>query len=141
MGPDALEGRREGKVYLTLSRSALTDSFNHYISHGAEFDQGVVHKFMGEDGLKLLARDGRPRLIHVGVPGGRALEGAHPYFDIESTRDREGVPNLVKEFLRSWACRLANPIYQSGSEQLDCGLIFRETVPKTWIMKIETLPD
>ena len=77
----------------------------------------------------------------IGVPGGRALEGAHPYFGIETTRDREGVPNLVKEFLRSWACRLANPIYQSRSEQLDCGLIFRETVPKTWIMKIETLPD
>jgi hypothetical protein len=112
------EGRREGKVYLTLSRSGLTDSFNHYISHGAEFDQGVVRKLMGEEGLELLARDGKPRLVHVGVPGGRALEGAHPYFDIETTRDREAAPNLVKEFLGAWTSRFANPGYQSRSIKL-----------------------
>jgi hypothetical protein len=131
----------KGAVYLTLSRSGLTDSFNHYISHGAEFDQGVVHKLMGEEGLELPARDGKPRLVHVGVPGGRALEGAHPYFDIETTRDREAAPNLVKEFLGAWTSRFANPGYQSRSIKLDCGMIFWEKVPNNWIIKIETLPD
>jgi hypothetical protein len=53
----------------------------------------------------------------------------------------EGMPNLVKEFLRSWACRLANPKYQSRNEHLDCGMIFRETVPNSWIINVETLPD
>jgi hypothetical protein len=41
-GPGDSEGRREGKVYLTLSRSGLTDSFNHYISHGAAWGSTLI---------------------------------------------------------------------------------------------------
>lgn len=137
-GPGGAAGRREGQVHLTLSAGGLLDHFNHYLTHGAEFDQHVADALLGPEGKQLLARDGRPTIIRVAVPGALALEAAHPHFGIEDLRARGDLPNLVSEFLEAWSYRLAYPEFQSRSLQIDCGLVFRETVPAAWIADIRT---
>jgi hypothetical protein len=66
-------GRRQGQVHLTLSRAGLENGFNHYLTHGSEFDQHAAHALLGDEGKELLRRYGRPILIKVKVPGEVAL--------------------------------------------------------------------
>ena len=140
-GPGASVGQRENQVYLTLSRAGLTQSFNHYLTHGSEFDQRVAHELLGIEGTDLLRHDGRPRLIHVAVPGNAALDAAHPYFDIEDIRARSAVPNLVSDFLKAWSYRLAYPDFQARTLKIDSGMVFRSVVPSDWLLRIETVAD
>jgi hypothetical protein len=135
-GPGGKAGRREHQVHLTLSRGGLTSSFNHYLTHGSEFDQRVAEKLLGADGMKLLASDGEPRLIQVAVPGSVALEAAHWVFDINETRASGEVPNLVNQFLNAWSYRLAHPGFQSRTLKVDCGMKFRCTIPADWIVNV-----
>lgn len=67
-------GGREGQVHLTLSRSGLVNGFNHYLSHGSEFDQHVAHFLLGDEGKDLLREDGAPtvRGARCGCTRGRA---------------------------------------------------------------------
>ena len=136
-GPGEHAGRRENQVHLTLSRSGLTDDFNHYLTHGSEFDQRVAYKLLGEEGKDLLGHDGKPTVIKVAVPGAKALEAAHPSFGMGDVREREGVPNLVKEFFQSWIHKKAHPGFQCRTLLVDCGLVFKSTVPASWIVSIE----
>lgn len=140
-GRGGVAGNREGQVHLTLSKAGLTKGFNHYLTHGAEFDQNVASKLLGQEGKELLASDGKPTMIKVAVPGPRALDAAHPYFGIEDLRDRGGVPNLVDHFLEAWSFRLAHPGFQSHTLRIDCGMIFRSTVPAAWIIGFEGLAE
>lgn len=117
-------GCREDQVHLTLSRVGLTKGFNHYLTHGAEFDQHVAHALLGQEGTELLSRDGEPRVIRVAVPGSIALDAAHPYFSVSDLRARGEVPNLINEFLKAWSYRLAYPEFQPATLQVDCGMIF-----------------
>jgi hypothetical protein len=130
-------GVREQQVHLTLSRAGLTESFNHYMTHGSEFDQRVAYALLGKEGVDLLALDGKPRVVQVAVPGSKALEAAHPFFDIPYMRSVGDVPNLVNEFLEAWSYRTAYPGYQSRRMKVDCGIFFRETVAAKWISRIE----
>jgi hypothetical protein len=132
-------GVRAGQVHLTLSRSGLTKSFNHYLTHGAEFDQQVARDLLGCEGERLLARDGEPTLIRVAVPGTDALAAAHPLFDIETLRARGDVPNLANQFLQAWSYRLAHPGFQSSSLLVDCGMRFESAVPANRILDVEVL--
>jgi hypothetical protein len=132
-------GSREGQVHLTLSRAGLTDGFNHYLTHGAEFDQHVAHALLGEDGVNLLARDGEPRVVQVAVPGPAALDAAHPHFSVDHLRARGEVPNLVRQFIEAWSYRLVHPGFQSRTLKVDCGMVFRSTVPSAWVTRIDTL--
>jgi hypothetical protein len=43
-----------GKVHQTVSPAGLTRSFNHYLTHGSEFDLMVAQHFLGTDGKALL---------------------------------------------------------------------------------------
>src|SRR6266446_1326226 len=61
-------GHREGQVHLALSRAGLTDGFNHYLTHGSEFDQHVAHALLGPEGVELLARYGEPRVFQFAIP-------------------------------------------------------------------------
>jgi hypothetical protein len=140
-GQGGCAGYREGQVHLTLSRSGLTDGFKHYLTHGAEFDQRVAGALLGQEGVDLLGRDGMPRVIQVAVPGAVALKAAHPHFGVDVRRARGDVPNLVDEFLKAWSYRLVHSGFQSRSLKVDCGMVFRSTVPCAWILNIETLPD
>ncbi len=134
------QGGREGQVHLTLSRAALVIDFNHYLSGGSEFDQNVAQALLGDDGPMLLARDGTATLVRVIVPGPEALTAAHPIFSIERVRRQGDLPNIVKEFLETWAYKLAHPTFQSSIHKPDCGLVFRNAVPPDWIWDIETDP-
>jgi hypothetical protein len=140
-GRGGAAGCREDQVHLTLSRAGLTSGFNHYLTHGAEFDQHVAYALLGQDGTDLLARDGQPRVIQVAVPGPLALNAAHLYFSIDDIRNRGDVPNLVNEFLEAWSYRLAHPGFQSRTLKTDCGMIFRSTVPAAWIRGLNTLAE
>lgn len=133
-------GRREGQVHLTLSRAGLTDGFNHYLTHGSEFDQQVAHDLLGQEGVDLLEADGSPTLVTVSVPGQIALLGSHRYNTPDEMIRRGEVPNLVRQFLEAWAFRLASPTYQTSRQKLDCGIWFEEPVPPEWISSVQVWP-
>ena len=137
VGPGGAVGRREGQVHLTLSRAGLTEGFNHYLTHGAEFDWHVASELLGEEGKELLSTDGLPYVIQLAVPGEAALTAAHPFFSVEDMRARGELPNLVKEFLAVWCFRLSRPGYQSQKLKVDCGIVFNSAVPAEWIRRIE----
>jgi hypothetical protein len=141
LGPRNRAGHREGQVHLTLSRAGLANSFNHYLTHGAEFDQHAATELLGEDGRDLLAKDGKKILIHVVVAGEDALSACHPYFTVEDMRGRGEVPNLIGDMLNVWSYRLAHPRFDPKMLEVDCGLVFREALPADRIKMIETLPD
>ncbi len=132
-------GGREGQVHLTLSRSGLVNSFNHYLSHGSEFDQHVAYYLLGDEGKELLREDGAPTLLKFAVPGDVALEVAHPFFGIDDVRRQGDVPNIVSEFLKAWSYALAHPGFQSSTLRVDCGLFFRRAVPPDWLVAVEPL--
>lgn len=138
-GPGMRVGGRENQTHLTLSRSGLTGSFNHYLTYGAEFDQHVAKILLGREGMDLLACDGSPTLIRFAVPGACALAAAHPHFRIEDLRDRGDVPNIVSQFLMVWSYRLAHPGFQTRELRTDCGMVFSSAVPAAWIENVETL--
>lgn len=130
-------GRREGQVHLTLSRSGLTGGFNHYLTHGSEFDQQVAQELFGREGLDLLAADGKPIIVTVSVPGQSALLGSHHYLTPDAMIERGEVPNLVRELLEAWAFKLANPTYQASQRMTDCGIWFETPVPPEWVANIQ----
>lgn len=140
-GPGGAAGRREGQVHLTLSRSGLVDGFNHYLTHGSEFDQHAAHELLGADGKEFLAKDGKPTVLRVAVPGPRALDAAHPYFGINDMQAKGEVPNLAKEFLQAWSYKLAHPAFQSRTLKIDCGMVFHSTILAAWIVDTTTLVD
>jgi hypothetical protein len=133
--------RREGQVHLTLSRAGLINSFNHYLYYGSEFDQRVASKVLGNEGKELLKQDGVPRIIQISVPGSLALSASHPYFSIEDTRKKGEIPNVVEQFITAWAFKIKNTSFQSKTLDVDCGMIFYNTVPSSWIINIETIAD
>lgn len=137
VGPGCLIGDREGQVHLTLCRAGLTDSFNHYLTHGAEFDWHVAQKLLGEEGKELLTRDGIPYVIQVAVPGEAAIAAAHPYFTVDDIRAKGDVPNMIDEFLKAWCFRLARPSFESRTLKFDCGMVFESAVPPDWIQRID----
>lgn len=138
-GQAQLAGSREGQVHLTLSKAGLASGFDHYLTHGAEFDQHVAHALLGPEGTELLAYDGAPMVIKLAVPGTLALAAAHPFFPIDYLRRRGEVPNIVNQFLESWSYRLAHSGFQSRTLKVDCGMIFKQTVPAAWILDFEAV--
>lgn len=141
LGQNNLAGRREGQVHLTLSRAGLTNNFNHYLTHGAEFDQHAATDLLGEDGKALLAKDGKRTLIQAALTGDNALRACHRYFSVDDLRRRGDVPNLVNEILKAWSFRLFRPRFDPRTLGVDCGFVFNEDVPASWIREIELLPD
>ena len=141
LGQHNRDGHREGQVHLTLSRAGLENGFNHYLTHGAEFDQHAAQALLGEGGKALLAKDGEKIIIRALVAGDRALRACHRYLTIEDLRARGDVPNLVNEILKAWSYRLAHPGFDPRTLEVDCGLVFKEAIPPDWIVELETLPD
>ncbi|MGT2500360.1 hypothetical protein ACVOMS_04975 [Bradyrhizobium guangxiense] len=141
LGSGNQAGHREGQVHCTLSRAGLVHGFNHYLTHGAEFDQHAANELVGEDGKQLLAKDGKRTLIQLRLPGGDALKACHPYFSPEALRSRGDVPNLIDDLLSAWSYRLAHPRFAPKAQRLDCGFVFKTAIPATWITDIEILSD
>ncbi len=127
-------GHRQEQVHLTLSEAGVVAGFNHYLTHGSEFDQHVAYTLLGQSGKDCLAQDGVPILFRVAVPGHCALKAAHPYFTVEDVRSNGEVPNIVKEFLTSWTFYLTDLSFRPNELKVDCGMIFKFTVPAEWII-------
>ena len=127
-------GHRQEQVHLTLSEAGLFSGFNHYLTHGSEFDQHVAYTHIGQTGKDFLRLDGVPILFRFAVPGHRALEAAHPYFTIADICKSGEVPNIVKEFLTSWAFYLTDQSFGPKELKIDCGMVFKTTVPAEWII-------
>jgi len=140
-GPNNRAGRREGQAHLTLSRAGLVNSFNHYLTHGSEFDQHAAHALLGDDGVTLLARDGKGRVIQFAVPGQEALNASHPRFSVADLRAPGDVPNIASQFLKAWSYQVAYPDFNPRTLAVDCGMVFRSAIPAAWITNIETLAD
>jgi len=138
-GKGNYSGRREGQAHLTLSKSSLTNWFNHYISYGSEFDQRVVVELLGEEGKDLLAKDGISKVIKFSIPGNLALKAAHPIGSLEQKIQNGEVPNLVNQFIKAWSCRIVNSNFQSSDLCIDCGMVFLDTIPPEWIVEIKTI--
>jgi hypothetical protein len=134
-------GHREGQVHLTLSRVSLIQGFNHYLIYGSEFDQNVAEALLGIEGKKLLATFGQPRMFRVVVPGDLALNAANRIFSVDDFLSNGEAPNIVREFLEAWVCRLVYPDFQSQTLKVDCGMVFHQTIPTPWITGFETLND
>ena len=128
---------REGQVHLTLSRSGLVNSFNHYLAQGSELDGLIAYDLLGDEGRDLLATDGTALVVKVAVPGRSAIEGTQRYVTMEQTLVRGVLPNLVAPFLEAWAFKLSDPAHQSSQQLLDCGIWYCEAVPAKWIVGIE----
>ncbi len=138
-GQGNVAGRREDQVHLTLSKAGLTTGFNHYLTHGAEFDQHVAYTLLGSEGKALLATDGEATVIRAAVPGPLALDAAHRYLTINEMRARGEIPNLVREILMAWSYWIAHPGFQSRTLKIDCGMVFHSTVSADRIVSVEKL--
>jgi hypothetical protein len=132
LGRKQMGGKREGQVRATLSREGLLYGFNHYLTHGSEFDQHAAQYLLGDEGKALLAEAGTPVVVRLAVPRARAFDAANPFLILV----RE-MPNFVREILAVWAYWLAHPGYSPASERFDCGLIFNHDVPAEWIDGID----
>ena len=126
-------------MHLTLSRSGLVNGFNHYLTHGSEFDQRVAHALLGANGKDLLKADGWPTLVCTAVPGDVALKAVNRYWTVDERLARGEMPGLVGTFLKSWSYGLTHPDFDCGELQVDCGLVFASVVPPAWIVGIETV--
>lgn len=139
-GSGARAGRREGQLHLTLSRAGLIDGFNHYLTHGSEFDQQVAHNLLGTSGRELLRRDGEATVLRVAIAGDKALSACNRYWSVDERLAKGEPPNLVREFLTAWSYGLANPEFKCTTPpQRDCGLMFRATIAPCQITDVETL--
>lgn len=129
-------GHRQGQAHATLSRAGLTRGFNHYLKYGSEFDQHAMYDLLKDEGTELLRLYGKPQLIQLAIPGNIAFDACHRFQILENN-----IPNLVRIVLNSWAYWLVNPSYTPESIEMDCGFIFYEPIPSSWITAIIPLKD
>lgn len=132
--PGMRSGRREGQVHLTVSRAGLVNGFNHYLREGSEFDWHVSHHLLGAEGQDLIAADGQPYLIALLVPGDAALESCNRY-----GMPTDDFPKPVSELFRVWSYWLGYPDYRASCLKLDCGMVFSDIVPVSWIDRVEKI--
>lgn len=131
-GPAMHSGRREGQVHLTVSRAGLVYGFNHYLKEGSEFDWHVSHHLLGSEGQSLISADGDTYLISLLVPGDAALTACNRF-----GMPTDGFPNMVCDLFRVWSYWLGYPDYRASRLKLDCGMVFSDKVPASWLDRIE----
>ncbi|MBK1842057.1 hypothetical protein JHL17_32140 [Azospirillum sp. YIM B02556] len=136
VGAGCRKGRRELAAYATLSRVGLLRGFNHFLTHGSEFDQEVAHLLLGDDGLLSLKAHGNPVIFHLALPGRDAVKAANP-----NGLFKEEMGNLTRQFLRAWSWWLAYPDFRTDTEKVDCGFTFSADVPPKWIVETEWILD
>ncbi len=140
VGPKEKQGRREGQVHFSLSRSGLVNGFDHCLTHGSEFDQHVVQRLFGDQsGLKLLNSQTTPVLIHVRIDGEELVKGTHPYFSYSDVIEMGEIPGLARTFLDAWAYKTARPSYEISNLKADCCMMQRVATPPERILDIENL--
>ncbi|WP_421702324.1 hypothetical protein [Aliiroseovarius sp.] len=142
VGPGEKQGRRERQVHFSLSRSGLVNGFDHYLTHGSEFDQHVVRRLFGDrSGLQLLNSETVPILVHVRINGGELIRGTHPYSSYSDVVDMGEIPGLARTFLDAWAFKTAKPSFEIAKLQTDCCMMQQVATPPERILNIEKLGD
>ena len=142
VGPKEKQGRRQGQVHFSISKSGLVNGFDHYLSYGSEFDQQVVHRLFGDQsGLELLKTETIPILVHVSCSGEQLIQGAHPHFSYSDIVDMGEIPGLARTFLNAWAFKVANPSLDIEKLRTDCCMMERVTTPHERILDVEKLGD
>ncbi|SHF84586.1 hypothetical protein SAMN05444273_1183 [Litoreibacter ascidiaceicola] len=142
VGPKEKQGRRQGQVHFSLSRSGLVNGFDHYLTHGSEFDQHVVQRLFGDQsGLELLSSETVPVLVHVSISGEQLIQGAHPHFTYSDVVGMGEIPGTARTFLNSWAFKAANPGFDIEKLRTDCCVMERVATPPERILTIERLDD
>ena len=138
VGPKNKQGRREGQVHFSLSRSGLANGFDHYLSHGSEFDQHVVQRLFGDQsGLHLLHSETVPIIVHVRIGGEELVRGAHPHFSYSDIIGMGEIPGIARVFLNSWAFKVANPSFDIAKLRTDCCIMQRVATPPERIIDLE----
>ncbi|MEM1150010.1 MAG: hypothetical protein AAGI03_05570 [Pseudomonadota bacterium] len=142
VGPKEKQGRREGEVHFSLSKSGLVNGFNHYLTYGSEFDQHVVQRlFDDESGLQLLHSETVPILVHVRINGKELIQGAHPIFTYSDVISRGEIPGLARTFLDAWAFKATEPSFDVATLQTDCCMMQQVATPPERILNIEKLSE
>lgn len=138
VGPKQKQGRREGQVHFSLSRSGLANGFDHYLTHGSEFDQHVASRLFPDDsGLRLLQSRTVPYLIHVKMSGEDLVKGAHPHFSYQDVIKMGEVPGLGSAFLNAWAFKKSKPDFDIIKLRTDCCVMQKEVTSPEKILEIE----
>lgn len=133
-GAGVMIGNRSGQAHLTLSKVGLTKGFNHYLTHGSEFDQRIAHQLLGDEGVSLLASDGVGYLLEFSVPGDEAIAAANRYISAEEMIERGEAPNVVRDFLKVLSYRVYDSEFSPENMRTDCGLVFYRDVPPDWLV-------
>lgn len=142
VGPNEKQGRREHQVHFSLSRSGLVNSFNHYLTHGSEFDQHVAKRLFPDDsGLRLLQSKTVPYLVHVRMSGEDLVKGAHPHFSYQDVIEMGEIPVLGTTFLNTWAFKKSKPDFNIAKLRTDCCIMQRHPTPREKIIEIEELKE
>jgi hypothetical protein len=142
VGPKEKQGRREGQVHFSLSRSGLVNCFDHYLTYGSEFDQHVAQRLFDEQsGLQLLKSETIPILVHVQINGAELIQGAHPYFSYFDVVGMGEIPGLGGTFLNAWAFKTTKPSFNIVDLKTDCCLMQRVATPPERILHIEELEE
>lgn len=142
LGPKEKQGRRQGQVHFSLSRSGLVNGFDHYLTHGSEFDQHVVQRLFGDQsGLQLLNSQTVPVLVHVHINGEELIRAAHPYFSYSDVMGMGEIPGLAQTFLNTWAFKVTKPSFDIAKLRTDCCMMQRVATPPERILNIEKLGE
>lgn len=142
VGPQEKQGRREHQVHFSLSRSGLVNCFDHYLTHGSEFDQHVASRlFPDGSGLRLLQSETMPYVVHVRMSGQDLVKGAHPHISYQDAIDMGETPGLAATFLNAWAFKKSNPLFDIEELRTDCCVVQNNPTPLEKILEVEELCD
>jgi len=111
------------------------------LTHGSEFDQCAAHALLGDEGVDLLAKDGKKILIQAAIPGNVALEASNGVWSIDEIRARGEAPQMVGKFISVWSYRIAHPSFDPKHSHVGFDVAVKTAVPASWIRRIETLED
>lgn len=118
------------------------NGFDHYLTHGSEFDQHVVQRLFGDlSGLQLLNSETVPVLVHVQVSGEELIRGAHPHFSYSEVMDMGEIPGLARTFLNAWAFKATKPSFDIAKLRTDCCLMQRVATSPERILNVEKLGE
>lgn len=142
VGPKEKQGRREGQVHFSLSRSGLVNCFDHYLRYGSEFDQHVACRLFGDDSSKqLLKTTTTAYLVSVSMNGEDLVRGAHPHFSYQDVIEMGEIPGVGMTFLNAWAFKRSQPSFDLALLRTDCCIMQNYSTPREKILKIEEVSE
>ncbi len=128
-------GRQYGKIGEAESSFLLGEAILEIVCGRFAWSAVLESSLNGQE----LGNYGLAKVVQVAVPGEVALNAANRYFSVDEKLAQGEVPNLVDHVLQVWCFGLAHPEFDCGTLKVDCGMVFHEAVPPSWIIQIDTL--